>query len=260
MNHSYFSAPSARTILAFLIVSVMCLGLFSLSAEAYAGSFSVSPVRIYMKPRDRAVAITLINEGDTPVALQADVNLWTQNPDGSDVLTLTEDMILSPPIIKLAPRARQVVRLALLKPMDASRQLTYRLVVREIPEATLPQNSSLQVPIALALSMPVFITPPPAKREVRCELAKSVVSPKPEEINIDCANSGSAYAQVRDAVLKKGDAELARFEGGSYILPGAKKMVSLAALPNAIQRLSGALSLSITYDDGTSENFSVSAP
>ncbi len=212
-----------------------------------------------MKPRDRAVAVTLINEGNTPVALQADIYVWTQKPDGTDELVLTEDMILSPPIIKLAPQARQVVRLALLKPMDASRQLTYRLIVREIPEATASPSSGLQVPIALALSMPVFITPPVAKREMRCELGGSATA---AEAKIFCANTGSAYAQIREALLKRGDAVLARFEGGSYILPGAKKALVLGSEPpaNSAANLAGTLMLHVTYDDSQSEIFPVAAP
>ncbi|MDO8774118.1 MAG: fimbria/pilus periplasmic chaperone [Burkholderiaceae bacterium] len=68
-------------------------------------------------------------------SLQADLNIWSQKLDGIDEQLPTDDLILSPPIIKLAPKARQVVRLALLKPADASRQLTYRMILREVPEA-----------------------------------------------------------------------------------------------------------------------------
>ena len=82
-----------------------------LAAPAWAGQFSVTPVRIFMATKDRAVAVTITNEGDEQLVMQADLYLWKQKPDGQDDLTLTEDMFLSPPIIKLAPRARQVVRL-----------------------------------------------------------------------------------------------------------------------------------------------------
>ena len=40
--------------------------------------------------------------------------------EGLDQMTPTEDLILAPPILKLAPNARQVVRLALLKPLELS--------------------------------------------------------------------------------------------------------------------------------------------
>jgi len=119
-----------------------------LATSAAAANFSVTPVRIYMKTQDRAVAVTIQNEGGAPVVLQADLYVWSQKADGSDDMALTEDLILSPPIIKLAANAKQVVRLARLKPADASRQLTYRMILREVPEAG-PQKDNIQVPIAL---------------------------------------------------------------------------------------------------------------
>lgn len=239
--------PQKRLLASFLI------GLFfSLAWPAWAGVFSVTPVRIFMTPKDRAVAITIVNEGDTEVALQADINDWTQKADGTDELVLSEDMILSPPIIKLAPKARQVVRLALLKPADASRQLTYRMIVREIPEA-IKSEATLQVPIALALSMPVFITPPVAKRDVTCTLdAKDAKNPQAL-----CGNTGSAYAQVREITLQRGTAPLARFEGGSYLLPGAKKTI---ALKTTAALAAGNAELLVLFDDGKSQTFAVSLP
>jgi fimbrial chaperone protein len=235
--------------LKLLSLAVLCVATVG---PAWAGSFSVTPVRIYMTPRDRAVAITITNEGDSPVALQADINVWSQKADGTDELVLTEDMILSPPIIKLAPKARQVVRLALLKPHDASRQLTYRLIVREIPEATAPKGNTIEVPIALALSMPVFITPPIAQREMACQAARDA-----QALAVTCANTGSAYSQLREVTLKRGDAQLARFEGGVYILPGARKTVSLKpdqAVP------AGEAVLQVMFDDGKSQTFNVTLP
>jgi len=242
------NVPSRRSS---LVTYALLLSLLGPWAAATAGVFSVTPVRLYMTPRDRAIAVTLTNEADTEVVLQADINTWSQKPDGTDELVLTEDLILAPPIIKLAPKARQVVRLALLKPADASRQLTYRLIIREVPEA-LPA-AGIQVPIALALSMPVFITPPAAKREVNC--TNQLVDTK--TVNLQCSNTGTAYAQIREAVVSRGPQTLARFEGGSYILPGARKTVSL----KGEQALTaGQAQLVVTFDDGQSLTTSIALP
>lgn len=236
----------------FLLPFVAASLLFAHAAPVLAGAFSVTPVRIFMKPRDRAVAITLVNEGDTEVALQADLHAWTQKPDGTDELALTEDMILSPPIIKLAPRTRQVVRLALLKPADASRQLTYRMIVREVPEATNPGTNNMQVPVALALSMPVFITPPVARRELTCEAGRAGA-----QVQARCSNTGTAYAQIREIQLRRAGQLLGRFEGGNYVLPGARKVIDLAA-PEPVA--GGEAQLTVVFDDFQSQAFSVSLP
>lgn len=221
--------------------------------DASAGVFTVTPVRIYMTPKDRAVAVTITNEGETPVALQADVNSWRQKPDGTDETVLTDDLILSPPIIKLAPKARQVVRLALLVPPDPARQLTYRLVLREIPEATAPKKSGIEVPIALALSMPVFITPPSAKREMSCTLARGDA----KNLAVTCGNGGSAYSQIREIAVKRKDKVEARFEGGVYILPGARKVIPI---PVTQPIANGPLQLAISFDDGKGQLFDVVLP
>ena len=223
--------------------------LLAAALPALGASFSVTPVRIYMKPQDRAVAVTVVNESDTPVVLQADVYTWLQKTDGTDDVTLTEDLVLSPPIIKLAPRARQVVRLARLKPADASRQLTYRMIMREVPEAVAAKDK-IQVNIALALSMPVFITPNPARRQMKCDASRGDGG----MVNVACANSGSAYAQVREVLLKQGERVLGRFEGGAYILPGARKVLPIKAeaLPPGSR-----LQLVVSYDDGRSDTFDV---
>lgn len=230
-----------------LRASVALLALFACSSVC-AGVFSVTPVRIYMTPKDRAVAVTITNEADEPVVLQADVYEWKQTAEGDDQLTASEDLILAPPIIKLAPKARQVVRLARLQPPDASRQLTYRLILRELPEAG--GSRGINVPIALALSMPVFITPPAAKRHTVCDAARD----ERATLFVTCANDGTAYAQVREIVVRQDGQAVGRFEGGAYILPGARKRLALKAdQPIPV----GALRLVVTFDDGDTQTFDV---
>lgn len=241
-----------RITSAYLAVLALAALAFA-SPILHAGAFSVTPVRIYMKPHDRAVALTIVNEGTTEVALQADMNSWTQQPDGSDVIELTEDMIVSPPIIRLAPKARQVVRLARLQPPDLGRQLTYRLIVREVPEATAPHDKTIQVPIALALSMPVFITPPNTARVVDCELSRT----EAQALEARCANIGTAYAQIREIVVSRGKQTLARFEGGSYILPGARHTLAVKG-DQAIEP--GPAQMDVRYDDGKTQRFEVTLP
>ncbi len=76
-------------------------------------------------------------------------------------------------------------------------------------------------------------------------------------LNIACENKGSAYAQVREIVARQADRVLGRFEGGAYILPGARKMMPVkldSPLPV------GRLEVVVTYDDGRSEPFEASNP
>lgn len=224
----------------------------ALSAPAWAGLFSVTPVRIFMGPRDRAVAVTVTNEGDTELVMQADIYGWKQKPDGTDDLTLSEDMILAPPIVKLAARSRQVLRLALTRPASRGEQLTYRLVVREIPEVK-PPEQGVQLQIALAFSLPVFITPPSAKRQLTCRVEKT---PLPEVVLAMCENLGTAYAQPVDFVLVSARGEkVASRDTGGYILPRAKRSFELSHPSGPIP--AGGSKLTVTLDDASKQTFDI---
>ena len=236
-----------RTLAWTLLCAAICL-----PPPVLAGAFSVTPVRIYMSVRDRAVAVTVTNDGDSEVVLQADINTWRQSPDGTDQLELTDDLILSPPIIKLAPKARQVVRLARLAPPDASRQLTYRFILREVPEA-LPAKPNVQISIALALSMPVFITPPKASRVVSCRIAGM----EQKAVGVSCSNTGTAYSQVREIEILRDKKKIAAFSGGTYILPGASKTMAAAA-EAAVSP--GPVRVVVTFDDSKTQEFELSLP
>lgn len=229
------------------------LGLTAaIAAPAFAGVFSVSPVRIFMGPRDRAVPVTITNEGTTPVFLQADINIWSQKADGTDELTLTEDLVLSPPILTLQPGQRQVVRLASLKPVDPERQRTYRMVLREVPPPQ--QGDSINVTVALSLSMPVFITPPTARPAVDCQITRAAAS---GALLASCANSGTAYAQIRGLELVRDGRTVSTFEGGVYILPGVRRQVEL---PGSKEVSAGAAELRISFDVGNPRTQPVTLP
>ena len=221
------------------------------AVPAAASPFSISPVRIYMAPRDRATAITISNEGDEELVMQADLYNWKQKANGEDDLVLTEDMILSPPILKLAPKSRQVVRLAMLRPRPPGEQLTYRLVVREIPEVKIT-SPELKLQIALAFSMPVFITPAGAKRNVGCTVERTA----PDSLKIICENTGNAYTQARGFVLTSASGEkLASSDASGYILPAAKRSFELKRVDGKIP--GGNAKLAVTHDDGVVQTFDV---
>ena len=221
---------------------------------AYSGVFSVSPVRIYMSPKEKAVAVTITNESDEEMVMQADLYVWKQKPNGEDDLTLTEDMFLSPPIIKLSGKARQVVRLARIRPVKSDQQLTYRMIVREVPEAQ-PNNNQVQLQIALAFSMPVFITPPTAKSKLDCVIERNAT----KTISAICENTGSAYARPLDfALTSLSGNTLASSDKGGYILPGIKRNFDLESIDKNLPE--GMAKLVVMLDNGTKHTFDVKLP
>lgn len=218
-----------------------------------AAQFTITPVRIFMTPRDRAVAVTVSNDSDEEVVMQADLYTWKQKPDGTDELALTEDLILTPPILKLAPRARQVVRLARLAPPPAGVQQTYRLIMREVPEAR--GASQIQLRVALAFSLPVFITPTGVKRDLKCEVERAAS----DSVRAVCQNAGNAYAQIRALeVLDDKGAKLAARDIGGYLLPSIKRSFDMKRAEGRIP--AGRVKLQVALDDGTLQSFDAALP
>jgi fimbrial chaperone protein len=235
------------TILKGLAASLVA----ALALPAVAGVFSVTPVRINMSPRDRATAVTITNDGDEELVMQADIYSWRQKPGGEDDLALSEDLILSPPILKLAPRSRQVVRLARVRTVDTGRQQFYRLIVREIPEAK-PADKNVQLQVALAFSLPVFITPPKTNRAFECAAART----GGDAVQVSCENTGDTFIQLRDIALAgPGGDPLASRESGFYILPGIKRTIDIKRTEGRIP--GGKLKLAVTLDDGATQSFDV---
>jgi len=237
----------------YILAKVMLAMLaFSLATPVFAGPFTITPVRIYMTPRDKAVAVTITNEGDDELVMQADVYAWKQKPDGEDDLVLTQDMLLSPPIIKLAGKSRQVVRLARLSSAPKDQQLTYRLKVREIPEAN-PSKTNVQLQIAIAFSLPIFITPPSAKSKLTCSADRVAA----DTIRATCENTGNAYAQPLDFLLTGPDGvQLASLDKGGYILPTVKRNFDIKSEGNK-PIPSGMAKLIVRLDDGSKQTYDI---
>ena len=235
-----------KTRLLAAAAAACCIAL-----PAFAGVFSVTPVRIFMTPHDRAIAVTVTNEGDDELVMQADIYTWKQKADGSDDLQLSDDLILAPPILKIPGKGRQVVRLAMLTPPTAPGQQTYRMILREIPEAH-AQEKKVQLQIALAFSLPVFITPPNAKRDLACSISRSA----PDAVAARCENRGSAYAQPREFTLTAADGtKIAGLESAAYILPGTARTYAIKRADGPIA--AGAAKLAVNFDDGTSQSYDV---
>ena len=205
---------------AYLMAVVGLLAVFA-GGNSLAGSFSISPVRVFLEPRQRAAALTIVNSADTEVVLQADVLRWSQDGAGQDRLEPSDDVIVSPPILKVPAQGRQVVRLARLVQPDPQRQLTYRLLLREVPDTSRAVQPGASLPIALVLSIPIFLSPAGAQPDVRCELHSG------QPLEVTCRNDGRAHAQLRELSILREGRTLGRFEGAVYLLAGSRRVLPL---------------------------------
>ena len=175
----------ARNLLIGLLASAVTIALPS--APVWAGSFSVSPLRVDFSPRSQTGALTIRSRQDADVVIEAQVMAWTQI-DGEDRLTDTRDVLVSPVVFSLPANGSQLVRVALQHAIDPERELSYRLILTEVPQTT--EFSGLNV--ALRISLPIFVA---AAAPAPSALEWSAVSDG-DTLDLTAHNVGNAHARV----------------------------------------------------------------
>jgi fimbrial chaperone protein len=187
------------------------------AAAAVAGSFAANPIRLFVPAGANATSVTLENTGPEPVLVQAEVLAWSQS-DGKDVLVPSEDLVVSPPIFRMAPGASQIVRVGLAGRAAEDRELTYRLFLQEVPQPAAGGGQGISV--ALRLGLPVFITP-------RVRAAPQLAWRAQREgdaLRLIVTNAGNGHAQLLDCRLTREDGTLLAEQAlGAYVLPGATR-------------------------------------
>ncbi|HYM35069.1 MAG TPA: molecular chaperone [Steroidobacteraceae bacterium] len=187
------------------------------AGSAVAGTFVISPIRVELSAQQKTEALTVRNE-DTghEVVVQARAFAWSQH-NGQDELVETRDVIVTPPVFTLAGGAQQIIRVAIRRPPDPTRELTYRLIVQEVPQEARKDFTGLQV--ALRLSLPIFLA---SQSKSAPDLHFESAWQKDGALRVTATNQGAAHIQVTDFIVrpKIGDGML-KNSVVKYVLPGA---------------------------------------
>jgi len=189
--------------------------LLGIASATQAASFSVSPVRVDLSPRQLSQALIVRNESnDKALVLQLQTVSWSQEA-GKDIYLPTTALLATPPIFTIPAGAIQVIRVASLRPPVGSEEKPFRLLLREVPGPARADTTGVQ--IALEIHLPVFLKPlvastPDLHWRARLE---------PEgHLRLSLENKGNAHVQVANLVLTAlGSAETVASETAfSYVL------------------------------------------
>jgi fimbrial chaperone protein len=143
-----------------LIFTIAWLLALAAIAPASAGTISVSPVLLdVVTQNDAATSLTIANKGAAPANVQIRIFSWKQ-VSGRDVLEPTTDVVISPPMVRLAPGAEQLVRAVRLSKKPVQGEEAYRLLVDELPSR--PRGEATSVSLVVRQSIPLFFRSPSA--------------------------------------------------------------------------------------------------
>jgi fimbrial chaperone protein len=235
---------------------------FASIGHAQAGSFSVNPVRVTLSAKQPVAAITVRNSGTESSLVQLEASAWTQD-QGKDVLTPNADLLATPPIFTVPAGSTQIIRVGLRNPRTPASEVTYRLVLREVPPAIRKEG----VQVALMISMPVFVVPAtPIKPELTWKASRTPDG----KVRVSATNTGTEHIQLGKLELSAGAGQLIGSRGISeYVLPGNTKSWVVDATPAlaasaSVQILSssdaGELKSTVALETGLVANQDARAP
>lgn len=185
------------------------------ASQAAAGNFSVSPIRIDLSGAQPTAVVTVHNNDAAPLLVQAATLSWTQ-PAGEESYADTKDILATPTVFTLPPDGDQIVRVALRRGADASKELAYRLMLSEVPQAASENFTGLRV--ALRLSLPIFVKP---AAEARADVAWQGNRNADGTLTVSALNKGAAHVQITDFDLSFADQpDPTKVAVTRYVLPG----------------------------------------
>ena len=184
-----------------LFIAVLLLA-FPARAQVPATTMDIAPTLLRLEP-GKAGLFYVTNRGSERLAVEIRPMDWAQK-DGLDVLTSSTSLFASPPVVTIAPGARQSVRLL------ARRPGAWRLLVSELPDPAADQG---RVKVMLQFSVPVFAGLSGAP-SLRWNAQRSG-----DAVRLSVANTGPVPVKLAGAQL--GGARL--MDGPLYLLAGSQR-------------------------------------
>ncbi len=194
---------------------------------ASASGLSVVPTQLDFAADDSVQALHLRNTGNTIINAQLRVFSWSQN-NGEDSLVPSTDLIVSPPIMRVVPGQQQLVRVvhtASTPPRTSPHELSYRLIVDELPPAEIAGSSAPRsgLNFVLRYSIPVFVAA--ATPVVSAPATVALESGAADTYELSVLNPTPRHLQLADLrLLDKNDREIFGKPGLiGYVLPGSNR-------------------------------------
>lgn len=110
------------------------LGMVASANLATASGLQIAPVTLTLQATQNADGIWLSNAGENVLNAQVRVFRWSQSAYDNK-LSPSQGLVISPPMLALAPGERQLIRVIRTSPPSAHAEDAYRLSIDELPPA-----------------------------------------------------------------------------------------------------------------------------
>jgi fimbrial chaperone protein len=221
---------------------LLCLPA-SLPLPAWAAAqLAVQPLSLTLPAAQFSTAVTLTNNGDKPVTLQAEVFDW-QQINGEDQLSETRSLVASPAVVEVPAGAQQIIRVGrLVTATPASKEQAYRLKISEIPtDKPMGQVSSI-----LQLVLPLFVPPRTSSNTPNKAAIKAEARADGQHLLLQLVNLGNQRGRLTMVKVESGGQSI-ELPQNAYVLAGSQRTLRLPYSEFAGLPVGDAV-LTLTYD------------
>jgi fimbrial chaperone protein len=226
------------------IFFIILFCFFVIPSVGFSGEFRVTPIRLDFDKGTKTGVITVANEGDDKLNVQMKAFEWTQNADGKDQYTETNDIIFFPRIMTLEKKEEKILRAGIRIPAT-TKEKTYRLFIEEIPEPK--KAEGVNVAVAIRFGVPIFVKP--LKEEVKGEIEKVDLSKG--VLDAFVKNIGNAHFIINSVDIKgknvKGEEIFSKELSGWYLLSGVSRRYT-ANIPQEVCKALSRLDIEVKTD------------
>ncbi|MGJ0193211.1 fimbrial biogenesis chaperone [Pantoea sp. RRHST58] len=129
--------------------------LLTASAQA-ANSLMIWPIDPAINPEEKASELWLENRGSVTTLMQVRIFSW-QQVGGKEQYATQQSVVASPPLVRIEPGKKQLVRLIKQTPPAAGQERAYRVVLDEIPTPRTPGENQAGLNFQMRYSVPLFV-------------------------------------------------------------------------------------------------------
>ena len=204
-----------KVIVKHFVRKLLGIGLVGmLSMPVSYAAFTISPIRVDLTPKQKVVSLQVTNTSVEDISIQVNLVEWKQEQEKEFQDQISRDVLVTPPIFKVEPQQTQILRLGLRRPFDATKELSYRLFLKEI-EKPLPENFQ-GFRMIQQVSLPVFVQP---QQIAQPQLQWRLQAQDQSSLKLSVENVGTAHSQMTELSLKFKDGEVLQKQGNFYVLP-----------------------------------------
>ncbi|MEJ4045605.1 fimbrial biogenesis chaperone [Erwinia sp. SLM-02] len=205
-----------------------------------ANSVLLWPIDPKIASDEKATELWMENRGDNTTLMQVRVFLWQQK-NGQDQYQTQQQVLASPPMVRIEPGKKQLIRLVKQTPVPAGEETAFRILIDEIPspqaQNTAPNQAGLN--FQMRYTVPLFVYGNGASAASnKPQLAWQLVN-KDGHQALEITNQGNGHARLSHVSL--GGRTVSDSLLG-YVLPHSSNTFPLSFPATANAELSAQLS------------------